>query len=197
MKSFLEKKNQKELLAKYRVALEDVWTRVDNKTKEKYIDQKMVEYCIKHTAVIIPLHGEMIATISKPEIEKYISFGYSNGQGPSYSEMEQNVKHATDDIKNYFIEKNLKNFDGRVHEISDKETFLFGLIPHYTTQNVNNPLRSICVSRSEKSEQLTIEDRENFNEAVKFVRENFIKRMNSWLSKYENKIRVNTYWMDE
>ena len=109
MKSFLEKKNQKELLAKYRVALEDVWTRVDNKTKEKYIDQKMVEYCIKHTAVIIPLHGEMIATISKPEIEKYISFGYSNGQGPSYSEMEQNVKHATDDIKNYFIEKNLKN----------------------------------------------------------------------------------------
>ena len=200
MENFLSKEAQKELIARYRVALEDAWTGINRRTRQPQVDQHMVDFCINDTAVVVPLHDGMITVISKPRIEKDFCFGYSDcGQGPTHKEMSEEMDGARSNLAEYFIERNLEAFDRRYAELMvDSEWNPIVLGGKYYSQSKSNLLRSITTDHIENPEPTTAEDRENFRAAVKFVREGFVKRLNAYLKRYgTSKMKTWSYWIDD
>ena len=54
------------------------------------------------------------------------------------------------------------------------------------------------MDNTEIQEPITAEDLKNYAEAVKFVRDNFEKKLNSYIKRYgTKKLRTWTYWVDE
>lgn len=199
MENFLSKDSQKQLREKYTEALKDAWTRRDGQP-----DNKMVEFCLKDTAVVIPMSNGTICVMPKPSMDKDFCFGYSTcGQGMSYNECQKAHSAALDDLANYFIEKNLDDFDRRYKEVtqgSNEKGFHshYHLSGKYWSQSKDNPLRNMTMDNTEVQEPITAEDLKNYAEAVKFVRADFEKKLKSYIKRYgTKKLRTWTYWVDE
>lgn len=199
MENFLSKPIQKELLAKVRTAYEDVWQGRNRRTGETQIDQHMVDFCVKDIAVVVPLHDGLLTVISKPRIETDFCFGYSScGQGPTHKEMSEEMDGARSNLAEYFIEQNLDQFDRHYAELMvDIDFNPIVLNGKYHSQSRSNPLRSMTTDHVADPEPTTAEDRENFRAAVKFVREGFVKRLNTYVKRYGTKtLRTWSYWID-
>ena len=204
MKEFLSKNGQKELRQKYEIALSDAW-----KNRNGKIDTRMVNFCLKDISVIIPMSNGTIVAIDKPRIDKDFCFGYSNcGQGMSYDECQRTHQAVSDNLAEYFKEENLRGFDSRYREFvngASEENFHKGvhLSGKYWSQSKTNPLRNITTDAVREmepvtAEPVTAEDIENYVEAVKFVRSEFEKKLDSYLKRYgTSKLRTWTYWVDE
>lgn len=204
MENFLSKPAQKELRAKYEIALQDVW-----KTIRGTVDEKMVKFCLSDTAVVVPLSEGRLVDINKPRIEKDFCFGWSScGQGATYDECNKSYGAARANLAEYFKEQNLQSFDNRYKDYieADREGDFKQLNTnaHYISQSEDNPLCHLNFNNrewpklDEGSKPITAEDLHNFVEAVKFVREDFAKRIDTYLKKYgTKKLRTWTYWVDE
>ena len=199
MENFLSKDSQKQLREKYTEALKDAWTRRDGQP-----DNRMVEFCLNDTAVVIPMSNGTICVIEKPRMDKDFCFGYSTrGQGMTYNECSKTHSVVRDNLANYFIEKNLDDFDSRYKEItkgSKEKGFhsYYHLSGKYWSQSKSNPLRIMTMDNTEVQEPITAEDLKNYADAVMFVRNDFEKRLKSYIKRYgTKKIRTWTYWVDE
>lgn len=199
MKEFLSKNGQKDLRQKYEIVLADAW-----KNRNGKIDTRMVNFCLKDASVIIPMSNGTLVAIDKPRIDKDFCFGYSTcGQGMSYDECQRTHQSAADNLAEYFKEENLKGFDSRYREFvngASEENFHLSvhLTGKYWSQSEKNPLRNITTDTVKMQEPVTAEDIENYVEAVKFVRAEFEKKIDSYLKRYgTSKLRTWTYWVDE
>jgi hypothetical protein len=203
MENFLSKPAQKELRTKFETALQDVWKRRDGS-----VDEKMVKFCLSDAAVVVPLSNNRMTIIAKPRIEKEFCFGWSScGQGPSHNECVNACEDANDNLAEYFKQQNLESFDRHYKnyiEANDNgHSQELNATGKYISQSGNNPLRSINFNNREypqldkDSENITSEDLTNFVTAINFVREDFSKRIETYLKKYgTKKLRTWTYWID-
>lgn len=203
MENFLSKSAQKELRVKYETCLRDAW-----KTRKGTVDEHMVKFCLGDTAVVVPLSNGRITTIDKPRIEKDFCFGWSScGQGSTYDECNEEISAARDNLAEYFKSENLRAFDNRykdyINADRDGEADQLNTKGHYISQSEDNPLVNLNFNNREwpgldkGSEPVTAEDLHNFVAAIGFVREEFAKRVDTYLKKYgTKKLRTWTYWVD-
>lgn len=204
MENFLSKPAQKELRAKFETALRDVW-----KTRKGEVDEHMVKFCLGDVAVVVPLSNGRLVVIDKPRIEKDFCFGWSScGQGATYEECNKTHDAVRADLANYFKEQNIEGFDRRYKDYVEAdrcgEFDQLNTNAHYNSQSEDNPLCHLNFNNREwpeldkGSKPITAEDLHNFVEAVKFVRADFAKRIDTYLKKYgTKKLRTWTYWVDD
>lgn len=204
MENFLSKPAQKELRVKFETALRDVW-----KTRKGTVDEHMVKFCLGDAAVVVPLSNDRLVIIDKPRIEKDFCFGWSScGQGSTYDECNKTHDAVRADLANYFKEQNIKGFDRQYKDYIEADRFgefdQLNTNAHYNSQSEDNPLCHLNFNNREwpeldkGSKPVTAEDLHNFVEAVKFVRAEFAKRIDTYLKKYgTKKLRTWTYWVDD
>lgn len=193
-----DKSTQKELKAKYRELLNDVWT-----------DEGMVNFCSKKAEVVFKTESGFFLEVEKEGIKKNFCFGYSDSR---YDTEDRDraygmVRHARNSVE-YFREKNLERLDSCIKFYSDTNNNLY-FQNHYAHQK-NNVMKHIAafdgwnlpndiLSGDFKEYTPASEnDRKLIVEAYKKERELFAKRLESYIKRYGlSKVRAWAYWQDE
>ena len=199
------KEYQKELRSRYEEGLKEVWK--NRKTGEP--DMDMVNYCLKNTTYYIPIcGGKYIVELSKPNIESEFWFGESDcGQGPSHEENQQNMNTARFMIEDYFMERNLSGIDDMLEKLnkikSGKTELKLKHYVHYCSCPENSPCHGITIwhpwygcSVSGETFDIDENDIDVIIEAYKLHREKFVKRLETYLKRFSDKLSVHSYWMD-
>lgn len=184
-------KTQQELKEVLKSALSEVW------------NGHMLDYCMKESAHIVELENGEIISIEKPRIDKDFCFGHGYC-GVSSQEDEDRadsmVVHARTST-DYFLNQNLKGLEQSIkafQEVADGKQSAF-LNIHYTGQSDTNPLKSVTWCRGYEVEdyktkyaELSCEDARRLVDGYKEVKNQFIKRLNTYLKKY-GLTKVNTW----
>ena len=187
--------NQKELKEMYaEILTRDVW----------HEDVKMVQYCVNKTAYIVELENGDILAIEKPKIETRFCFGYSLSRYDTedYDGANDMVDHARKS-ENYFKNENLKDINNMISSLSGKENsrFKFVLSIPYYRQPKDSQLKQLLQIdpyRVETYEPITAENMKRIVEGYKIVRQDFAKRLDTYLKRYGmSKVRTWSYWRDE
>lgn len=195
-----QKEKQKELKEIYTECLKDVWNN----------DNKMVNHCLKTTSYIVELSDGNIIALEKPSIEKDFCFGY--GYCGVSTEEDTNKAYDMVDVAKtnieYFMNENLKQVQEHIDYIEKSEDKLFETIyirPKYYSQSKDNKLKelyfynpyypsSTCL---EECDEITKEDIKKVIEGYEIVKEEFTKRLNTYLKRYGlTKVNTWTYLVD-
>ena len=172
---------------------------------------KMVDYCMKQAAYIIPLDNDDIATIDKPDIETSFCFGYGYcgvSDEEDYQDAAKMASHARTN-QDYFINENLKGINEMLEALRSNDNKVYKFI-HYNPSPDNSHLKEFTIidkwtnpnedihyrylrSLTECSDQERAEIIKGYEE----VKEKFVKRLNTYLKRYGlSKIRSWTYLSD-
>lgn len=172
---------------------------------------KMVDYCMKKTAYIIPLDNEDIATIDKPDIETSFCFGYGYcgvSDEEDYQDAAKMASHARTN-QDYFINENLKGINELLEALRSNDNKVYKFI-HYNPSPDNSHLKEFTIidkwtnpkedihyrylrGFSECSDQERAEIIKGYEE----VKTKFVKRLNTYLKRYGlSKIRSWAYLSD-
>ena len=190
------KESQKKLAETYKAALLEFW------------DEHMASWSVKQAAYFIPIdNGNGLIVIDKHHIEKEFWSGYSDiGQGMSFEENNKYMDAVRSDIERFFINSNLSSIDSAIEhlkEIIDGGTnFRIVHRPHYCTQPASSCLRCYEIYRywdsvPAESKDMNIEDVKLILSAYKLYREDFKKKLFTYLKKYGSKhIHMHSYWID-
>lgn len=190
------KENQKKLAELYKVGLTETW------------NDHMINWCLKKIAYFVPIdEGKGIIAIDKQHIETEFYSGYSDiGQGMSYDENNKFINEVNESIENYFINANMSSIDSiisRLQEIIDGSTsYKIVHRGHYHRQSENNCVRSFEIyhywdSIPSDSTELSIDDVKLLRDGYKIYREDYKKRLFTYLKKYGRKhIHMHSYWID-
>lgn len=184
-------RTQQELKEVLKNALSEVWS------------GKMLDYCLKESDHIVELENGDIISIDKPRIEKDFCFGHGYC-GVSTQEEEDradNMAHYARTNADYFLEQNLKGIDQSIkafEEVASGKQQAF-LNINYTGQSESNPLKCVIWCRGYETEdykvkynELSQEGARRISEGYKEVRNQFIKRLSTYLKKY-GLSKVNTW----
>lgn len=200
--TFLSKESQAALVKKHIESLSQIWRRLNGEP-----DTKMVDYCRKDTALLVPMDNGTFVAIPKPRMEKEFCFGYSDcGQGMTVDECNSTLDHVNNNLAEWFKDENLKNFDRTygLEEIDNHEYSDLCLVRPYISQDDENLLRCVTTvvdgwGRREKNyDTLTEADIERYKVALAAVREKFSKQLDTYLKKYgTKKLKTWRYWVDE
>lgn len=203
--------NQKILKEEYLEELKKVWE-----------SEKMQKYCLGESNYIIKTKEGKLISISKPRIETHFCFGYSDiGQGDEYDVAQSKSANARQNVE-YFMERNLRELNGEIKAIenylSDNKEGInfweipcsFYVLPHYDKSNIGSlkAYYHICDEENnlswyekrglEKPIKADADTLKMYLEGLKEVKEQFTKRLNTYLKKYGlSKLHVWTYWIDE
>lgn len=198
-----DKAEQKILLDKYIKTLEQeqIWT-----------DKSMLDYERKVTARIVELSNGNLLQIEKPRIKTDFCFGYSLSRydTESYDNAQEMTQYASEN-QDYFINENLREFDRIADRLTAEKNYKPYLANHYTGSNQeDSKIKSINyitdydyqfeMREEEKARYTPLmgEDLQKVIQAYKIERENFVKRLNTYLKKYGlSKINCWSYWRDE
>lgn len=195
-----QKEKQKELKVIYTECLKDVWGE----------DNKMVEYCLKTTNYIVELSDGNIIALEKPSIEKDFCFGYGYC-GVSTEEDTNRAYDMVDVAKTnieYFMNENLKQVQEHIDYIKNSKDKVFETIyirPKYYSQSKDNKLKELYFhnpyhtsnSCLEECNEITKEDIKKVIEGYEIVKEEFTKRLNTYLKRYGlTKVNAWTYLVD-
>jgi hypothetical protein len=190
-------KTQKELKQMFEDILrKDVWRG----------SERMVQHCLKESAYVVELQNGDIITISKPRIETSFCFGYSDSpyDNKDYDRANNMADHASKN-ENYFMEQNLKDIDNTISRLEGKKhnNYEYYTRISYTGQPENSKLKSLNqIGRFDnvdiaKYKKLEETDRERIIDGYKIVREDFLKRLKTYLKKYGlSKVKTWSYWKD-
>ena len=200
--SFLSKESQAALAEKHVESLNQIWS-----TSRRGVDTKMVNYCRKDTALLVPMDNGTFVAIPKPRMEKEFCFGYSDcGQGMTVDECNRTLDHVNNNLAEWFKDENLKRFDQTygLEEMNNHEYSELCLSRPYHSQDDANLLRRVTVIAdrwgvTEKNyDAITEADIERYNVALAVVREKFSKQLDTYLKKYgTKKLKTWRYWVDE
>lgn len=181
-----------ELKEKYCEALRDAWKN----------EQKMVDYCLKHAAVIKEYDGKILI-VSKKSIETSFCFGYgwsgvSNGEE---QEAAYNMAEYARKSKEHFIEENIKEINDEINYLKDNADQIY-YNKKYWTQSNDNPL--IHLNYVKFDHYLDDGDvkapQEMIDLYIKMLEESkakFIKRLNTYLKRFGlSKVRAWSYLVD-
>ena len=179
----MKMRTQQELKEVLKNALSEVWS------------EKMLDYCMKESDYIVELENGEIISIDKPRIKKDFCFGHGYC-GITTQEDEDRadnmVAHARTST-DYFLEQNLKGINQSIEafqKVADGKQHAF-LNIKYTGQSENNPLKRVMWCRGYEAEdykakynELSQEGARRIVEGYKEVRNQFVKRLNTYLKKY-------------
>ena len=170
---------------------------------ESWQEKSMQDYFRKKIARVVKLENGNFISIDKPGIETRFCFGYGN-DNESYDNANESSRIARTN-EQYFLNENLERFDQIFKSIKQYNMFL-------RVEYTNAPKNSKCKALEFKSdwqvynfsekdkEELTAvseKDKEKIITAYKIERENFEKRLNTYLKKYGlTKVRSWSYWQD-
>lgn len=175
--------------------------------RKRYGNDRMNEYIVKTTSEAIMLSDGRIVGIDKPSIETHFCFA---DEGPAYEEYKD-LHSSEDKMKAYFFYQNLKGIDEEIADLSE-DTW-----PTFTGFYDNGDgTASVCrryydhltdcgmieegLEKHEREPNWnrgTKEDKQKCIEALKQVRIDFEKRLNTWWKKYGVKnLHTWTYWAD-
>lgn len=184
---------QKELKALYKTILEnEVWNTAD-----------MVDYCVKKANHIVELENGDIVVIEKPTIKKDFCFGYSDSRYDTedYDRANEMAAHARTS-EEYFISENLKQIDNMIEDLINTHSYKAYKSVNYYNQPKDSKLKSVrFVKWFEVAEpdwqELTENEVTALIKGYEIVKENFIKRLNTYLKKYGlSKVNSWSYWQD-
>lgn len=206
---WLSKDVQKAMMVNYEKCMESVWTLRNGK-----IDTKMVDYCKKKTAVLVPLNDGKMISLEKSGLEKDFYFGYSVcGQGPTYDDHNETMRNVSKYLEKYFVEKNKERIEHDIQFLKDKNHDGYRLFKrkHYISEPEDGCVVSINYVRSweisgmsdEKikelhGEELTHDELNNLILGYKELLEIKEKQISSYLKRYgTSKLSINSYWIDD
>lgn len=175
----------------------------------KVFNERMIDYIVKETEDFIILQNGMIILSRKPKIETSFCFGYrlSSVSNEEYDEANEMCRVAKNN-EQYFINENMRNInlinfdeveelDGEIMAIQhyrDCET-----VAHCISKNQydNNLYNYPNIYNNVKVYTLTKEDVQALKDLNERRRNNFMKRLNTYLKKYGlSKVRSWSYWQD-
>ncbi len=165
-------------------------------------DERMVQFCLKESARIVPLSNNNYISIEKPRIKTSFCFGYSLSRYDTedYDNANKMANYASKS-EEYFIKENMKQFDELIKELEDDNYKVF-LINHYQGQPKDSEYKQLRFRRwyEDKYEdeiELTADDKKAIKEAYEIEKEVFQKRLNTYLKRYgTSKLRTWSYWQD-
>lgn len=189
---------QKELKSRFKDALGYIWN-----------DDKMINYIVKKTAYVVELNDRSFLPIDKPDIKKNFCFGYGyGGCYDSYEEAEEVVSNV-EKSEAYFVTKNLEelneiiynlNYDQLTPYIKSKYIGKSGseVIKHLEFLSPCDEEIRLHQSKEQNLIKLTEEDVKKVLDGYIAVKEQFKKRLATYLKRYGlSKINVWSYWADE
>ena len=190
------KAKQNELKEVYRECLKDVWS-----------DNKMIDYCMKKVSYIVELSNGDIITIDKPNIQKDFCYGY----GYCGITNEEDENRANDMVTvaksntDYFMRKNLEQVQGWIDELNNLDDYNeVHVRSNYYSQSKDNTLKQFYIycpysSLHVDNEHYRLDnsDIEKIIKGYEIVKEEFTKRLNTYLKRYGlSKINAWTYLSD-
>lgn len=191
-------KDQKTLKEIYKKDMEGYWIRRNGE-----VDNKMVNYLIKKVAYIVELENNSYYVIDKPDIEKDFCFGYGYcgvSDEEDYRQAADMAAHARTN-ENYFIRKNMEPLEKFIEDIKD-DSYQIYKRPHYFRQQADCQLVDLDWCQPwdkipEGHEQLTGAEKNAILYGVEVVKEQFKKRLNTYLKRYGlTKVHSWTYLSD-
>ena len=174
--------------------------------------QHMIDYCKKQAAYIVPLDNGDIAEIEKPSIETSFCFGYGYC-GVSTTEDHQRAIDCANHARTkeeYFISENLKGLDEMIDDLKDDTMHFYKFVKYYGSPDDSN-LKGVrganfCHTPENAAwqwtglrslKELTETERQELIKGYETVKEQFIKRLNTYLKRYGlSKLHVWTYLSD-
>ena len=201
--SVFSKESQKELRERYMNGQIEVWRG----------DEKMVKFCTKEAAYIIPIcGGKYLLSIDKEKIDTEFWFGESDcGQGLSHDENAKRMSDVRHNIEDYFIEHNLRSINSMIETLEEiLSTSTSKKIEHhlaYYSSPEDNCIHNYSfydpyswngnTKPSEGGEDMTKKDISLLLDAYKIYKEDFIKRLHTYLLKFgTKKLYIHSYWID-
>lgn len=161
----------------------------------------MSDYCCKQANQIVFVGDGDFIVIEKKSLEKDFWFGYSDcGQGLSYEENNDKMKNVSNNISQYFIERNIADLKEMIEQLQDETKRWFKIVNysgglHCVTLKTDDYLNRWGYNNPDYVEidRKYIDD---ILEAYECELEARVKRCISYLKRFKNKINVNSYWVD-
>lgn len=174
--------------------------------------EKMQEYARKSTQYIVELKNGNIIALDKPRIETSFCFGYGMYLQSTQEDEERasNMEHYARTNEQYFIDENLKGLNEQIEALRNESLKCYTFTSYYG-QPENSKLKTYSVVRLADSyewtpgryadykdlAELDTEDRERIAAGLEKVKEDFTKRLNTYLKKYGlTKLKTWTYLVD-
>lgn len=205
-------KTEKELKARYLEELQTVSTWRD--------DPKMQDYCIKKCSVIVNLPSGWYYVIDKPHIEtRFCYWYYNDSDWTDFNNAQEQAENARKDVEN-FMSENLSCLDHQIKELEEvKESWYWRrnarllLLEHahggdleecneksiawYDERNRGDTEEARYNYFRQKTTKPTKEDIEALIQWFKEARQQFIKRLQTYLKRFWlSKVYSWTYWAD-
>lgn len=198
-------KTQNELKSIYRAELEKAWH-----------TEKMVDFCAKKAGYIFE-YGAGLFAVDKPKIEKSFCFGYGyNGISTDEDSCEAaKMSEYAKTSERFFVAENMRDIDRRIAQLKNiademrldwaegsHPRYMIETNAHYYGQPEDCRLKGFSIvntfggtPRGEICEDVELV--EALIEAHERVREDFAKRLNTYLKRYGmSKVRSWTYLVD-
>lgn len=187
-------KQEKELFERYIEEMRKEWS-----------DERMIEHYRKTTSYVCQLSNGGLLAFEKQSIETSFCFGYSYTRDDSdrkdANKMEEHAKTNED----YFIERNLEQFDWKLKKINKEDTDIY--IFRYHSKSKANVYDFYVLDFYEVNakyykhlnlQKASEEDKNIIINAIKSERAKFEQRLKTYLKKYGlSKVRSWTYCQDD
>ena len=182
------------LKALYKEIITDYWK-----------DDKMIDFCMKKAAYIVPLENGDITEIEKPSIETHFCFGYGmNGISTEEDYQDaQSMMHHADTNEQYFIDENMKGINSYIENLKDKHIKVYKYVHYCGKCDIRlkgiNFYRHFEIPESNLKDckELTAGEREEMIKGYEIVKKQFEKRLHTYLKRYGlSKLHTWTYLVD-
>lgn len=174
--------------------------------KENIYDRgEMLDYHMSNIGRIFKVNGAYYE-IEKPSIKTSFCFAYGQN-GISTTEEIDNAYNCTKAVRNdkgeYFKKENLERIDSLLKDL-ENDSYKFYTVNHFYKCSEDSAIRQISchrhyepVNTSNGERELTAEEREAYIKALNIVRNDFEKRLNTYLKRYgTSKLNTWTYLSD-
>lgn len=191
-----------EAMAAYLEEMADYWRN----------DPGMMKHFRTTTAAVVRLDNGDLIPIDKPRIETKFCFGYGlygRSTEEEYNDAENMRQHA-ETSKQYFIAENLKGIEETIKDLKDDSFEVYTALAYikqdettktksyHLTRIFNNPeYNPAWWANYKELQKMTDADRQKLITAYEEVKQQFIKRLNTYLKRYGlSKIDTWTYLVD-
>lgn len=174
--------------------------------------QHMTDYCVKQANYIVPLNNDEFMVIDRPSIDTTFCFGYGQNGVSTNDEYKRaaGMENYARTNENYFLDENLRGISQTIEDLKNDENDVYKYLA-YNGQKSESKLKSITVTKRwngpeyqpekwdylKDLEKITDEERAEIIKGYELVRENFRKRLLTYLKKYgTTKLRTWTYLVD-
>lgn len=175
--------------------------------------QKMIDYCVNKTDVVVKIRDKYLFTVDKPSIETNFCFGYgycgvSNEE--EYRGAENMAEHARTH-EDYFIEENMKQIMEKIEALNDSRYIALIRSRYITKSNLvdieyfhdygtEGRLNGVIARYHEKGDiAFLMEDQDKalILQAYEEAKQHFEKRLKTYLKRYGlSKVRSWSYLVD-